>query len=161
MAGGISWVIMRLALPLSLRAGKIDVYGGSFMKSAVQSNAAAGLFCKPKNLAQAQSGSFARLLGREEGFERLGADFVRHPGAAVRHADHHILAGGRFFRRPRRPKPCVAGADREAADTRHRIPRVDGQVEDGEFELSGISERLRDVAFKLRLDLDAAAQSAL
>ena len=92
-----------------------------------------GLFHEAVNLAQSQTGTFARLFGREKRLECTVYCLSRHPRAAVGDSNKNVLAGRNaivvaaiFI-----VEIGIARFDRKFAAIRHRITCVQGEIEQG------------------------------
>ena len=114
---------------------------------------------------QAHAGAAALVLRREERLEQVPEDVGRDPRSAVGDVDAHPRLGVARRRsaagvarlglaQPRR-------AQRERAPVRHRVARVDGQVEDRALELGQIAVDVRVEGAPLDRDLDAAIEGPL
>jgi hypothetical protein len=95
------------------------------------------------DLAQAEAGALADLLGGEERLEHALHRLLVHADAGVGHGDGHVVArlGIGVAGGVGAVEPDVRGLDEQLPASRHRIARVHGEVEDGALELVGI--RLR------------------
>ena len=72
--------------------GQIELYAGALPHLAVYLNVPAGLFHKPVDLREAQSGALPDSLCRKKRFERLLDDILGHPLSGVGHEYADILA---------------------------------------------------------------------
>ncbi len=100
---------------------------------------------KTKGLAEAKAGPLTDRLGGEERVERLLDDLLRHAAAGIRDRNHHILSGRDVvFCRVSFVDMSVCCLDRQLAAVRHRVTRIDGEVEHRVFELVriGLGPRL-------------------
>ena len=100
-------------------------------------------------------------LRREEGIEGALDHLRRHAGASVADADCKILTGRElaFARRPL-VEPFVRRFDRDASAVRHRVARIDAEIQDRVLKLIGIDERRPQTRGADNFDLDARADGA-
>ena len=93
---------------------------------------------------QAQPGSLSYALGGEERFDRALLGLFVHAMTRIRDADHHIgspvHARGHGLRGIAKLR-----SDDQPAPLRHRIARVDRQVQQGHLDLMGIGVRHRQI----------------
>ena len=113
--------------------------------------------------AEAEPAAFADLLGGEERFERAARNFGRHAGAHVRHRDRHVITGDEAFVAVIEwlVEHGIRGRDRQAPATCHRIPRVDGQVEQRVLQLRRIDQAAPQHRVLRDFDLDGFAKRPL
>jgi hypothetical protein len=106
-----------------------------------------------RDLGKAEAGTLPRLLGGEERLARSRRDLGRHAGAGVGNRDHDVRtgSGGVAAREIRR-------LEREKTRARHRIARVEGEVEQRGLELPGIGGDVPHVRLEDRPDGDALAE---
>jgi len=102
-----------------------------------------------RDRGQAEPGRLIAGLGGEERLERVLRGHRVHPGPGVGDPDLHVVAGQQLGqvgqvvrvgggRGGRRQRVDVRGGDRHPAAVRHRVPRVQGQVDDGLLEQPGV-----------------------
>src|SRR6185312_13661781 len=115
------------------------------------------------NHGEAETGALTEGLCGEEGIEGFLDEFRRHSDACVGDGNDHIrsrcnagmsLAIG-FVEFGSR------GFDSKLAALRHRIPRVEDEVEDGAFELVGVNQGRRYSILGLDRDRNVFVDSAM
>ncbi len=124
---------------------------------AIEGDVAARLLDEAIDLAEAETGAAADILGGEERLEGARHRLLRHARARVTDGDIGVLAGndlavgggiGLVERR-------IAGLDGQLAAVGHGVARIDRQVEDGAFELVLVDldrpQARRQYAFELDL----------
>lgn len=111
--------------------------------------------------AQAEPGTLADVLGGEERIAGVLDDFVAHAGPGIADRQDHVVAGFQLR--------CAGtalvdglgrGAEHDPPAIRHGVTRVEGEVQDGAFELAGISHRRPRVRLGDDLDGDGLAENA-
>ena len=109
------------------------------LPTRIDANLPAGLTNKSMDHGEPKPGSLADRLGRKERIESLRNDVRRHAGASIGDAERDVLAGSKLplLRRPL-VQPFVGGFDGDAASVRHRVARIDAEIEQGAFELRRI-----------------------
>ena len=109
---------------------------------------------------QAKPGSLPDRLGREERLENLLEGLVGHANAGVAHADHDIVTGFDLLLRETLSvgQDFTGGDNRQRAPLRHRVARVDRQIEDRILELMGIRQRRPVLGGKVHRKPDRLAQ---
>ena len=118
-------------------ARQIELDARALADGAVDPDMAVRLAHEAVHHAEAETGSLAVALGREERIEGLGRDFRRHAGAGIVNPDQHV-GPRRDVGMERRIAPVERGVgdlDRDRASLRHGIACIDREVEDGIFEL--------------------------
>src|SRR5581483_3305607 len=133
--------------PLPRLAGHFDV--------------AAALLDDAVDGGQPQPGPRPRRLGGEEGLEDVRQGVGVH--AAARVADGEQYGGGCRAGRSSSPVRADRGVRRlqgQGATLRHRVPRVDGQVEDHLLKLAGVGLDRGQVRGQGELQLDILADHA-
>jgi len=102
-------------------------------------------------------------LGGEKRFERAARNFGRHAGAHVRHRDRHVITGDDAFVAVIEwlVEHGIRGRDRQAPAACHRIPRVDGQVEQRVLQLRRIDQAAPQHRVLRDFDLDGFAERPL
>ena len=125
---------------------------------------AAALTGESVDLAQAQAGALADLLGGEEGFKHPRDDLGRHAHAIVRDGDADIVAGGEIEHLAGL-EGAREGLHRDAALVREGVAGVDDQVQESGLELGRIHTDAGPAPPQLELELhgfsDSAAQQGL
>ena len=141
-------------------ARQIELDRRAFADLAVDFHMPARLLDEAVDLRKPQARAVSDVLGREERIEGLGLHLRRHSAAGVRHGQHDILAGhhfglrgGVFF-----IEMNIRGFDRQLAAIRHRVARIDGEIEDRELELIGIGMRPPNAAAQNGFDRDLLAE---
>ena len=114
------------------------------------------MFDDAVNRGEPQAGSLTEVLRGKEGFEDLGPDLRRHPGAGVGHDEASNLGGGQAVPR----LGGFRGGDREGAALGHRIAGIHGQVHHDLFELAAIDSCANGRGGKLGRDRHAFAEHA-
>ena len=92
----------RTLLGCGIGSRQVDRHGRALADLTFDPDLAARLVGETENLAEAEAGALADLLGREEGLERALLDLGGHAAAGVGHLDAQIFAGA-GCRRPRWP----------------------------------------------------------
>jgi hypothetical protein len=124
-----------------------------------------GLLDEAIHRAQAQSGSAAGFLRREEGLEHTLLDFFRHARSGVGHdhRDKPIVRGTRILElaaNRRRQRRHGLAAKLQLPPFRHRVEGIDCDVQECRFELAGVSQHRRTRRRRLHLDDDALVERA-
>ena len=120
------------------------------------------MFRETVDQAQAEAAAFAARLRREERLESPRQDLGRHPGTGVADGDLHVFAGHHFR------LACgvigiedlAMGLERQPAPVRHRVARVDGQVQQRRIQHAGVGLGQRQVVTEHGLHFDAGAERA-
>src|SRR6516162_2520804 len=109
---------------------------------------------KPVDHAETKAGALVHLLSRKEGLEGATADLFAHAGARVGHRYHHVITridGGQ-------PATVSTGyvlrGNRQGSTRRHRVSRVNREVENGQFQLARLGHCPPSISVKSRLDFD-------
>ena len=123
---------------------------------------AAGLFDQAVNHAEPQAAAFAGFLGGKKGFEGMFQHLGRHAATVIANRQHDIWTGSHVLlgRGVILVELNVAGFQRELATSRHGVAGIDGQIEQGAFELIRVDQGLFQVGGQHRIDLDIGAQGA-
>ena len=150
-------------LRVGLRAGQarqVDLGGGALAGLRIHLHVAARLAHEAIDLAQAQAGAAAHVLGGEEGVEGLGQHLGRHAAAGVADGHHHVLAGRQagVLGHVALVQPGVGSFDGQAAAVGHRVAAIDRQVEDGVFQLVGVDMGAPQPTSQHRFQQHRAAQ---
>src|SRR5262249_7581215 len=104
----------------------------------------AQLLSNPEHLRQPKARSFADFLRCEERLKHLVENLIRDACAGIGNGTSDIIARRWLLGAPRRTEPDVRGSDCDCSTARHRISRVDSQVQDDKFDLASIGERQRE-----------------
>ena len=120
-----------------MTARQKDRDGGAAPLPARDRHRAAGLLGEAIDLAQAQTGALADVLGGEERLEHPRQNVGRNAVAGIRHADGDEFAAQALFGRLAFERHRL-GADRQRAAVWHGVLGVDRKIEDGELELARI-----------------------
>ncbi|GIL40858.1 hypothetical protein TMPK1_30950 [Rhodospirillales bacterium TMPK1] len=129
-------------------------HGGATFQLADQACDAACLLRDAIDLAQAKAGAAPGLFRGEERIERARGNLGCHAGAGVAHADFDIGTGcqiGIVLDRD------VARADGQDAAARHRVARIDRQIEHRRFQLRRVGQRVAG-CFQRQHKFDRRAQ---
>ena len=145
------------------KSRQVNLDRRAFTDLAVDLHVAAGLLDEAVHLAEPKAGALARLLGGEEGLERMLHNVVGHADPVVGDGDQNILAGLHVA------VPAaigvvevgVGGLDRELAALGHCVPRVDRKVHQDGFQLGRIGLDRPQAAAADHLEFDFFAQGAL
>ena len=129
---------------------------------AVDSGVAARLLGEAVHHREAEPGSLACGLGREEGLERKLHHLGRHAVAGVADGEHDVLARLHVgvLARVGIVERDVAELDRHPAAALHGVARVDGEVEHRVLDLRRIDEGVPEAGGRHGLDLDRFAERA-
>ncbi|SIT41218.1 hypothetical protein BN2476_270031 [Paraburkholderia piptadeniae] len=127
---------------------------------AIQPDVPAALLDVPVRHAQAKAATFTLPLGREKRIKRLLHHRRRHAGAGVGHGHHHVLAGRHVLQ-----TVCivivehrVGRFERQLAALRHRVPCIDGQVQNDVLQLVRVQHRIPEPTRNDSLDENVLAQ---
>ncbi len=123
---------------------------------------AAGLLDDAVDGREAEPGSLADFLGREERLEDLVDDLGRYAGAGIGDIDAHVVGGRHavvgqsrgFIRRD------VGRLHGQLAAIRHRVAGVDREIDDHLFELRDVDLDRPEVAAVHEVELDLLADQA-
>src|SRR6266850_3088728 len=98
------------------------------------------LFHNAINRGEAEAGTLARFLGSEERFENAGQNFGGNTAAGIAHTQPDVSTGNCLRMKTRKSliDALFCRFDEQAATLRHRVPRIDDQIEEHLFEHSGI-----------------------
>ena len=145
-------------------AGQVELDRGAFALFGIEREMAARLLEEAEDLAEAEAGALADLLGGEEGIDGLDLDLLAHAAAGVGDGDEDELALGRvlMFLGIGAVEVAVDRLDGEASAVGHGVARVDREVGDGVFELRGVDRHgpqpAREDGFQLDMVAERAAQ---
>ena len=113
----------------------------AFADLAVNFHVPARLLDEPIHLREPQPGAVSNFLGREEGIKGPCYHVRRHTGARVGHGQHDVLTrehfrlrGGILF-----IEMNIGRFERQLAAIWHRVASVDGEIENCQLQLVGIS----------------------
>src|SRR6185437_16429434 len=115
---------------------------------AVDENEAAGLLDDAIDRGEAEPGAAADFLGREEWLENPREIFLGDADAGIADLDQHILPRRHDLdAAPQRARDGgVGGPDRQHAAIRHRVARIDGEIDDDLFDLALIDLDQAEIA---------------
>ena len=117
---------------------------------------AAGLRDEAVDLAEPEAAALADFLGGEERLEGAGPNFRRHALAVVGDGDCHEIPGRDVGHQlgAAGVDPLHAGTDPQCAAARHRVARVDHQVEQRGLELRRVDIGRHRAGRQVYLELD-------
>ena len=121
---------------------EVEPHRGSVTDLGVELDVAPRLLDETVHHAEAESGPLPSSFGAEERLEHALDIFRRNACSRVRHGNQHVGPGrdlgmdGRIVG----VEFDGGGLDRQAPALRHRVPRVQGQVEQGRVELRRVDE---------------------
>ena len=120
---------------------------------------ATGPFDETVDLAQPKPRSLSWLVSREKWLERMIKDLRGHTGSGIAHADDNILSGGNLRVRTRIVviNRHVCSFDGELSAIRHRIARVDSQVDDSRFQMVHVRFNIPEAGSAYCLNFDPFA----
>ena len=107
---------------------------------------------------QAHAGPFTDRLGGIEGLEGARHLLFRHADTRIRDRKEHVASRLQLLLAlldVLGPYPHVRRFDRQSSAVGHRVSRVQREIEERAFGLSGIDLRIPEAATSNRLDLDA------
>ena len=107
---------------------------------------------------QAEAGALAERLGGEERLDRPLQYLRRHAVAGIDHRQFQVAAG---LQRGIAARLIFGDPDIDRAAVRHRVARVDREIEDRELELVGIDARRRQPFRQIEPQRDARPQRPL
>src|SRR5271166_1096988 len=127
---------------------QVDLHGRPLADAAVDTDRSAGLTHDAEHHGPAQPRSSADLLGRKKGLERVLDDLRAHPGPGVAQRNKDAVTTGYVVR-----QLSIAGADircfdQEGAALRHRVARVDGDIQKRGLDLIDIDHDRPEFARK-------------
>ena len=146
---------------LAVVARQVQAHHRPVADFGIDPDLATGLLGEAVDHRQAESGALSDRLGGEERVEGAGDHLRRHAGAAVADAQRDVLPG-RQLALARRPlvEPAVAGLDGQPAAGRHRVARIDAQVEQRVLELARVDEGAPQPAGRDHLQRDPRTDGA-
>jgi len=123
-------------------ARQIELHRRALARLAVDRAVPSGLFDETVDLRQAEAGALPGFLGREEGLERPFPHLPGHAAAGIGNGDQDVLPGRDLVMRLGigLVEERVRGLDRQLAVSRHRVARVDRQIEQRMLELVGVDQ---------------------
>ena len=140
----------------------MDEHRGAGADLALDRHEPARLPREPVDLAQSQPRALADLLRREERFERALEHVGPHPDAGVASRDHHVVPRCRSDRASlSRRDAAIPRRQRETTAVRHRVPRVDREIQDGGLELMRVGLAEPEILARMHVDADTLADRAL
>ena len=89
---------------------------------------------------EAEPRPLSRAFGRIERLEKTLLHFFRHAAPSVRHGEHHVTtrSGTQMAFTMRIGELRICGSDRDVASPRHRVTRVDREVDQHLLDLARI-----------------------
>ena len=137
---------------------QVDVEARAGAGTAAHEDEAAALLDDAVHAGQPEARAFADSLGREEGLERSGAGLLVHPVPGVADREQRVAAR-RHRHLPRREGGDldVLGADREDPALGHRVPRVDGKVEQRLLQQPRVGADGQQAGLQVGHELDSRA----
>src|SRR5262245_38598515 len=119
---------------------QIDTEAAAFAYRTVHPNVAATLLHGAIDHGEAKACAFAEFFGGEKRFENMRLGFFIHAEASVGNGKHDVTAGdgAEVALRVRIIEFDVRGLERNSAAVGHGIARVDNEIEDDLFDLSGV-----------------------
>ena len=151
--------VRRLSLATD-EARQIDLHRAAFARLAVDRHVAARLLDETVHHGKPETGPSTERLRGEERFECLADHVGRHADAGIADGEQHVLPGSDLGVRGGIAivEISIRRLDRQPAAVRHRVARVDREVEQHVLELVGIDARLPQAAGEHGLDRDVLAQ---
>src|SRR5215471_5995201 len=106
---------------------------------------------------KAKARSFARLFGREERLENPIEDVLVHSNSRVAHGDPNVRARPPAYERTRLVlrQRYLVGSNLQVSALWQCVTRVDTEVRDDAFELTGIDEHLGNSGAQDHLKIDS------
>ena len=143
-------------------ARQIELDRGSPTDLAVDVDVALRLADEAIDHAEAEATSLADPLGREEGLEHLLEVSRRNADARVGDLDHRIASRHRFgiHRNVSGIQDDVARLDQQFAAVRHRIARIEAEIDQRGLELGAIDMDDAEIVREHGVDLDLRTQGA-
>ena len=138
-----------------------EAHVGALARGAENADVAARLANEAIHHGQAEAAAGAEGLGGEEGLEEAWQEFRRNAGTGVGDVELHVVAG-RHFNKQGEAAGNVAARHRDGqlAALGHRVAGVDGQVEEGVFELVRVDQRMKLFGGQVEVDVDALGEGA-
>src|SRR5271154_2097590 len=117
--------------------GQEDSYARPLFQLAVNLNVPARLLDEAIDHAKTKAGASTRRLRREERFESAPTHLLRHPRACIGYGNEDIATGADFWVHLRvvRIKAGLRQIDRQVSAARHRVSRINREVEQGVLQL--------------------------
>ena len=146
---------------------KTDIKRSALARLAVDPDSAAALFHRPVDHRQAEPSALAFVFGREERLKNMGLRLRIHSNPRIAHRQHHVAAGAdrRVPLRRCGVQFDVGGFDRQAASSRHRVPRVNRQIHNHLLDSGRIGfhlpERRRRKGYQIDIFADQVTQHVL
>ena len=141
-------------------AWQINSDSGAFAKRRIDPDGTAGLLGNTVHLAQSQSSPAPNRLRRKERFKRFLLYLSSHAKAGIAYRYNNIIATGQFGWTIWLGAISVGGRNGQAAATGHRIPRIDGKVQNDELDLASVDHRRPQSLLKHRLDPNRGPNSS-
>ena len=118
------------------------------------------LFDKTVHLAEAEAGALPLRFRGDEGLEGSRRDIARHSRPGVGNGDHHILTGNglRIVARVVLVEKRIGEFDGQTTAIGHCVAGIDGQIENGVFQLPLVDHAGPQAGCHDGLQFDALAQ---
>ena len=137
---------------------EVDLEGRAETGLGVDLHVPAGLGDDAVDRREPEAGAVAGLLGGEERLEDVLETVRRDPRAGVRDGQAHVALGrDQVLARVVLVEVQRAGLERDRAAGRHRVARVDGEVDDHLLDLRAVGEDRRETVGKPHDDPDVLA----
>src|SRR5207302_5610555 len=116
---------------------EVDSHCGAGARGALDPDVTAVLLHDTVHRREAEPGPLAHALRGEERLEQVCLNLRTHAGSAIAHTEHRVgsNAGARMRLDERAVELDVAGLDGEPTALWHRVPGVDGEVQDDLLDL--------------------------
>lgn len=134
-----------------------EPHGRSLPRLGFDPEMAARLLAEVEDHAETKAAPGTRGLGGEERLHHALDQFRRHADAGIGHRQHDIVAGRYLGVRRLRRHAGVRGLDQDLSAMRHRVPRVDREIEQGVSHLRRIRPHRPQVRGQLSIDTDRFA----
>ncbi len=143
-----------------IRGRKIQREGGPVSGFALHFDVAPDLLDDAVHGRQAETGAFPESLRREERFEEVRPRVRIHSAARVANDQRHVGTGrdGRVDARFGTGEPLHRRFNHQRAPARHRVSRVEGEVQERVFELDGIPPDGSNLGAELSVDFDVLTE---
>ena len=142
------------------RARQIELHRRALALFGIQVEVPARLLEETIDLAEAEAGALADILGGEEGIERTRLHLGRHADPGIADRDTDIIARRKVFLLTGigRVERDIGRLDHQLAAIGHGVAGVDRQVDDRGFQLGLIDRARPDIAIELKFHDDLFAQ---
>src|SRR6478609_1445355 len=129
---------------------------GPLAEFAAHLDGSAGLMGKTVDLREAQPGALADRFGGEEGIEYLAQHVRCDTGAGVVNRNRDVFAGIGFF-----AKRAVMDGNRDRSAVRHRIARVDHEIDQRGLEFGDVDHDRPDASVDIELQPHRAVDAGV